>query len=732
MDNNEKYNLGDALNIFFTESREMLEDMEACLLALEKDASDENSINAMFRAAHTIKGSSSMFGLSIIEEFTHAVENLLDETRKKTLTINSEIISLLLECHDFILTLLNNFEKQNDYILDDELNNKYSELLEKVKSYSGEKIKVETADSGSVNKHEFESDLNEENHVKNDCWHISLRFGADTFKDGLDPQSFISYLADTGKIVNIETVYDRIPPAPEMDPESCYLGFEINFKGNTTKAKLEDIFDFIKDDCKIRIMPPNSNISEYVALIHDLNEEPMLIGEILKKSGSLTESELEEALKLQHKIENERKDEKTEKPRIGKILIDEQMIQMPVVNAAIERQSNIKKSIRVDAEKLDDLINLVGELVITGSNIKQVSEKSTDGELHDAISSMSRLIDDIRNRTMSVRMVQIGDTFRRFERVVRDLCQKNGKEIDLIIKGGETELDKTLIEKITDPLMHLIRNAVDHGIGTRENRLASGKSGRGTIILNAYHETGSIIIEVSDDGNGINREKIIHKAVELGMLQENKINDITENEITSFMFEPGFSTAEKLTNISGRGVGLDVVKRNIETMKGSVTITSREGEGTKFTIHLPLTLAIIDGFMFAVEDLFYILPLDMVCECAEISNEDIKGMDSGNYINLRGEVLPFLNMREFFSEKGAIPKRQNIIVIEYAKNKIALVVDKLLGEFQTVIKPVGKMFNKLKWISGATILGTGDVALILDVPSLINQIKKYDKEKAVI
>ncbi|MDY6934141.1 MAG: chemotaxis protein CheA [Spirochaetota bacterium] len=727
MGSKKKYDMQDAINAFFLDCREMLDEMESSLLQLEKDISDEESINSLFRAIHTIKGASGMFGFVEIEKFTHIVENMLDDVRKGLIQVDSDLIALLLKCHDYVDKLVVLFEDSKDNVLDKEMTETGESLYQKLNTYLSTSSKL--SDSNTSKRPELSTDTlqSDGKQVLNECWHISIRFGEDVFRNRLDPMPFIKYLGEIGEIVNIITVCDRIPTLEEIDPESCYLGFEIDFKGNVDKEILEDAFEFLIDDCTLRILSPKSSISEYVELIQNLPETPQRIGEILTKIGTLTELELEEAIRLQEAL-NKVSDEDQKKP-LGEIVVEEKMVQESVVNAALEKQTQVKKnirSIRVDPEKLDHLINYVGELVITGASVKQLSEKLGDTELLESVLQMSKLIEDIRDSTMNVRMVQIGDTFRKFERVVRDLSHERGKEIKLIINGGETELDKTLIEKINDPLMHLVRNAVDHGIGTPEDRVKKGKQPQGTILLNAYHGTGSIIIEVSDDGGGLNREKILNKSIEKGLIQPGQ--DISDNELYQLIFEPGFSTAEKVTNISGRGVGMDVVKKNIQSLRGNITIDSKEGIGTTMRIHLPLTLAIIDGFMVKVGSVFYVLPLDMVIECSEITAEDISGSDAYNFLNLRGEILPFLRLRDFFNVTEGKKERENIVVVEYNQRRIGLVVDKLIGEFQTVIKPLGKIFRKLQWAIGATILGTGEVALILDVPILIQHLQSIESK----
>ena len=720
MSADDKYNAEKALKIFFTESREMIDTMESCLLTIEKDKTDSESINALFRAVHSIKGSSGMFNLYEIEKFTHKVENILDRVRKNEIEIDENLINILLECRDFIMKLLDVYEENNSAVLDESYCKDGVSLLRQLDPYSSSVVTDAKAGKGIDEEfcREESSDIPGEQ-VTNNYWHVSLRYGKEVFRHGLDPQSFISYLGEIGKIIKIILIKDNIPSLEDIDPESCYLGFEILVDGIANKKAIDDVFEFVKDDCEIRILPPGSKIAQYVKLISELPENPMRIGEILVESGCLTSRELRLALKMQDIL----KDEKTQ-PLLGEILVNEKMIHKSVLDASLEKQTentkaaeSKRKSIRIDSEKLDELINIIGELVITGANVRQIAEHYQIGEILQPVLTMSRLVENVRDRIMNIRMVKIGETFNRFERVVRDLGREAGKEVDLVINGGETELDKSIIEKITDPLMHLIRNSLDHGIGTPDERIKKGKSRRGSLVLNAYHEAGSIVIEVKDDGNGLNREKIRKKAVATGLLQQNQ--QVEDADLYQLIFEPGFSTAEKVTNISGRGVGMDVVKKNIESLRGTVAVESEEGLGTTTRIHLPLTLAIIDGFLVQVSGAYYVVPLSMVKEVFEVSREELSKKEGANIINLRGEVLPFMRLKDFFEEPDTQSTSENVIVVEVARKKAGLVVDKLEGEFQTVIKPLGNLFTELQWVSGATILGSGEVAFILDVPRLI-------------
>jgi len=719
-------------NVYFIESRELLDLMEVSLLALEKDKDDEESINCIFRTVHTIKGNSGMFGLGRIGDFTHVLENLLVNIRNKTIGIISDMIGDLLECHDFIQMLLNHFESEEEYTLDNETEALFQELIIRINKYMPD-TETDVKEAENIVKYGFFDDempaSGDKRTVSNDCWHISLRFGKNVFKDGLDPYSFISYLREKGEIQSIKTIYEDMPTGETMAADLCYLGFEMDFRSSISKKDIEDVFDFVSNDCDIRILPPNTCIANYIKLINELPEKPMKIGDMLREIGTLTDAELAYALEVQADY-SLLKDKAPEELLVGNILIEEKMIQKNILDAALTKQELVKKReesnnklIRIDAEKLDHLINLIGELVITGSNVKQITESDDKIGIAKAVTDMSKLIEEIRDSTMGIRMVPIGETFSRFERVVRDLSKERGKSIELKIIGGDTELDKTLIDKISDPLIHLIRNSIDHGIGTPEERIKKGKPSSGTITLNAYHETGSIVIEVSDDGDGLDKERILSKAIEQGLARPEQV--YTDNELYQFIFQPGFSTAKVVSNISGRGVGMDVVKKNIESLRGNVYLESEKEKGTTVRIHLPLTLAIIDGFMVKLADSFYVLPLDMVTECTDIHKDELNSKEGGNYINLRGDVLPFMRMREFFRESGEEPDKPKVVVVEYSRKKFGLVVDDLVGEFQTVIKPMGRIFSKLQWLSGSTILGTGEVAYILDVHKLIQNVRDF-------
>lgn len=700
-------------SVFIQEGREQLQAMEDGLLQLEQQPDNHDNINSIFRAAHTVKGASGVIECHFIEAFTHKAENVLDRLRNGEIQVSSELTGLLLRCCDHLGRLMDVLEA-GQAEPPAEVSAAGNTLLEELSAYM---VTPEPSAGGMVEA-ESEVETSGGGVVNTDSWHISVRFGPHMLRGGMDPLSFLRYLTSLGEILALETIPDALPAADEMDPEACYLGFEIRLQTRATKADIERVFDFCRDDCELRILPPNSKLTEYLKLIQELPEDEMRLGEMLVRCGALTQHELDDGLSSQ---QSGTSDEPT--APIGEILIEQKVVQKEVVEAAASKQTRVQekkaveaRSIRVQADKLDQLIDLVGELVIAGASANLLAQRSGQGELVESTSILSRLVENIRDAALQLRMVQIGETFSRFNRVVRDVSKELGKEIDLVISGAETELDKSVVEKIGDPLMHLVRNSMDHGIEAGDAREAAGKSRRGRVELNAYHDSGSIVIEVVDDGRGLPRDKILQKAIDKGLVQPTQT--LTDQEIINLIWEPGFSTVEQVTNLSGRGVGMDVVRRNIQGLRGSCEVSSVEGQGCTFTIRLPLTLAIIDGFLVGVGKASYVIPLDMVIECIELAHDD---GEERNYLNLRGEVLPFVRLRKMFEIDGPRPLRENVVVVQYAGYKAGIVVDQLLGEFQTVIKPLSSIFRHLRGIGGSTILGSGEVALILDVQSLVQR-----------
>ena len=719
------------IQAFSEESHEMLEEIENILLKLEDEPDNSALINELFRAVHTIKGASGLFGFDNVMNFTHTAESVMMRVRDGEIPVTPDLLNLLLSSRDQMLSLVDIALDGNEPLsgevqaTDDKLSAQLNTFLEEALSSDEKEQNITISDET------IESSAND---IESSNWHLSLRFKEDVLRDGMDPLSFIRYMETIGDIESLTVLSDNLPSATEMNPESCYLGFEIELKTEAEKEEIEEIFEFVKEECVIHILPPHSHIEKYIKLINELPEENLKIGELLKLSGALTERELSEALQEQA--------EEEEISLIGNVVIDQGVVETKVVSAALEKQKTVKASkaresqlIRVNSEKLEELINLIGELVISGARTAVLSKNQKDTILLESVAQMSQQVEGIRDAALGLRMVQIGETFNKFRRVVRELSKDLGKEIDLVIEGGDTELDKTVVDKINDPLMHLIRNSLDHGIELPTDRVAKNKPAQGKIKLSAQHDSGSIIIKIIDDGNGLNKEKILSKALEKEIIPAD--HNLSDAEIHNLIFKAGFSTADTVNNVSGRGVGMDVVKTNIESLRGQVDVTSTPGKGSVFTIRLPLTLAIIDGFRVRVGNQNYIIPLDLIEECIGEDAIEKSSYQDSNTIELRGNVIPIINLANIYgiAEKqfsDINDSRENIIIVRYGSQTVGIVVDELLGEYQTVIKPLGIIFQNLKGISGATILGSGDVGLIVDIPKLAELVfKRNDNNKLI-
>ncbi len=709
-----------ALETFSQEVDELLAAMEEALLGLAVASVDADCINSIFRAMHTIKGSSGLFGFDDVVAFTHEAETVLDRVRNGEREIDAELISVLLACKDHTAQIIQHVLFNEGEPLPEALQQQSQALIAQLIGQAAGGMRS-TQDEQADH---FEVDPNTSD--SSDNWVISLSFKQNALRNGMDPLSFIRYLQTLGRISEVIITMPTIPRFEDMNPEDCYLNFKIAFNSSADKKTIEDVFEFAEDDCDIHILPPNSRQEHYLLLLANMPEDQVKrLGEMLIEIGALTEKEV--ALTL-----NEQRDEDKEEAKpLGEMLLEKNILQQPVIEQALKKQEAVKQKInkesnyiRVDAAKLGYLINLVGELVISGAAMRLMVDKHGLSDVDDVASTMSHLVEDIRDTALQLRMVQIGETFTRFQRVVHDVSKELGKQIQLQITGGESELDKTVVEKINDPLTHLVRNSLDHGIETPAERLRAGKPEKGTIQLNAYHDSGRIVIQISDDGKGLDPERIVAKAVAKGLIKPDQV--LSKNEIYNLIFEPGLSTKEQASNLSGRGVGMDVVKRNIEALRGSVSVDSELGQGTTVTIHLPLTLAIIDGFMVEAQKERYIIPLSMVEECVEMSSDQWQIDEVQHYVNLRGQVLPYLRLGDFFhkDKKHARTQRESLVVVRFGEAKAGFVVDELHGENQTVIKPLGKLFENLNGIGGATVLGSGDVALILDVQGLIQHAKK--------
>jgi two-component system chemotaxis sensor kinase CheA len=701
--------------------------MESILLELEEaEVPPEEKIHELFRFIHTIKGSAGIFGYEAIVSFTHIVESLLDKIREGILPFKKESIGLLLDCRDHISELIEaaangNPLERNTIKNQEKLTGILENLLGVVPPLSNNEAVARTVVQ-SPEKVAKES--------KAYLWHISLRFKEDTIRNGLDPFSTFQYLNRVGEIIRLYTLTNKVPTIENLDPEGCYLGFEILYKCDKDLLFVQEAFEFVQYDCDIYILSPHRKPEDWIEFFIYRKEPIIRLVRSLFYTKSLDKKTLK-LIKINYKKSKENPVKELEQPIINNHVEEEISDIHHSLDTKNENSPKIKefgtkenKSIRIDSSKLDILINLVGELVVNGASLTQISTERKDSNLIEIVSHLNVLINEIRDTSLNLRMVQIGETFNRFHRVIRDISQELNKDVQLTITGGETELDKIVVEKINDPLMHLIRNSLDHGIESIEDRIAKGKSPRGKLSLHAYHEAGNIVIEVKDDGKGLDKKKILKKAIEKGIVNAEK--NLSDAEIHRLIFKAGFSTAEKVTSISGRGVGLDVVEKNIESLRGSITLFSEENKGTTFQIRLPLTLAIIDGFLFKIYNFYYVVPLYQIVECIEYKDEDSTEND---FINLRGNLLPFLRLSKLFHlPEDSSTSRKNILILQNMGSQVGILVDSLHGEFQTVIKPLGKLFQNLKGISGTTVLGSGEVALILDVGMLFQRASFLQKE----
>ncbi|MCC4607401.1 chemotaxis protein CheA [Xanthomonas campestris] len=655
------------MQTFLAESRDLLEDMERHLLEAERGESSPDAVNAIFRAAHTIKGSGGLFDLPQLVGFTHVVESVLDLVRDETLTLSSELIGLLLVCCDHIHALVETAADPG-HADPAALAAEAEPLLAQLQTYlhaSACGVTTAAIQHGTPEK-------------QSGYWRITLILFADALRFGNSPLKLIRNLRSLGSVEAISTDHSKLPSFEELDPEANYLGFQILLRSDADRAAIEEVFEFVRDDCDLDIVavPAPTDAAALLAA------EPLAVATPSNALAAVPSAAAAPARAA---------------PDAGARNAD-------------------ARSIRVDADKLDRMIDLVGELIIAVASTNANAQRSGDAQLLESASILAGLVEDVRESALQLRMVKIGGTFSRFQRVVHDVARELGKDIALVVAGEDTELDKSVVEKIGDPLTHLVRNAMDHGIEPADVRVARGKPARGTVGLNAYHDSGSIVIQITDDGGGLNRDRILAKALERGLVEPGR--QLSDREVFAMIFEPGFSTAEKVTNLSGRGVGMDVVKRNITALRGTVDIDSAAGVGTTISVRLPLTLAIINGFQVGVGKSVFVVPLDVVEECVEFTPDY-----ASDYIDLRGSVLPYVRLRELFALGGKTPARESIVVIRQGAQRFGLVVDTLLGEWQTVIKPLSKVFAQVKGISGSSILGSGDVALILDVPSLIQQLQ---------
>ncbi|MFQ5487183.1 MAG: chemotaxis protein CheA [Gammaproteobacteria bacterium] len=664
---------------FFEESFEGLDVMESGLLNLDCGTVDEETINAIFRAAHSIKGGSATFGFTAVASFTHAMETLLDEMRDGHREVTQESVDVLLKAVDCLRELV--VAQRDSTAVDEQQVAQVQGEIETLlgKATAPEKDSADSASGAQCGDHRE--------------WLISFHPHTHLLQSGNDPALLFRELSAMGEL-EVTVDISRLPQLPELDPEQCHLSWELKLTSSADESAIREIFEWVEDDCDLSIQqaqptPKNGNDAD-------------------AKAAAVA------------------------------------VVQAPKTAPSRKPVSTESGSIRVSIDKVDNLINMVGELVITQSMMGNLDGGFDDfdisrlEQLREGLALLERNTRELQESVMRIRMLPISFVFSRFPRMVHDLSQQLGKKIDLVMSGEQTELDKTVMEKIGDPLVHLIRNSIDHGIEAPETRSRLGKPETGTVHLNAYHKGGNIVIEINDDGAGFNKQKIIAKARERGLIDSD--TQLADENIYDLIFQPGFSTAEMLSDVSGRGVGMDVVRRNIRELGGTIETSSREGEGTTFTIRLPLTLAILDGQLVRVGSETFIIPLVSIVESLQIRPENVNSIAGKSEVyKLREEYMPILHTHEIFQVDSDPSQLNNglLVVIEGDGQKAGLFVDDLLGQQQVVIKSLETNFQRISGISGATILGNGTVALILDVEGLVQLSRKSPhgkpefKERAV-
>ncbi|HVD97481.1 MAG TPA: chemotaxis protein CheA [Cytophagaceae bacterium] len=669
---------------FINEANDLVNNLEESVLALENDREDTALIEQIFRVMHTFKGSSNMFGFDKIGEFTHHLETIYDLIRFHKLTLNAEIFNITLLSVDHLKKLLKD-EKLNDPATV----RTHNSLLEKIIAITKD----------HEDKKETSVDASNEKKDRYSTYHISVLPKRNILLNGNN----ILYLIDDllmlgeGRAIANSTA---IPMLEKAEHTACYLSWEVFLATSEAEAAIREVFLFAEGECELKIT--------CIAKEKDLFRQEAFVELLDQYSLFASEFNLEAVYAF-----------------LGQQQVCKTTTSAEVRSATASKESG---SIKVSSDKLDELMNLVSELVTTQARLSLFSEQSHNGELNVIAENIEKISRRLRDTTFNICLVPIGSMHTRFKRLVRDLGNDLGKEVDFVVEGSETELDKTIIESITDPLLHIIRNSMDHGIEEASVRLQAGKPAKGKIMLRAYYSGANVHIELIDDGAGLDAERIRQKAIEKGLIT--KEEKLSKKEIFDLIFLPGFSTAEKVTGISGRGVGMDVVKRNITDIRGEIAMESVPGEGTKITIILPLTLSIIDGLLVRIQDTHFIIPLSVVEKCYEVHHE----VFVNNYkelIVLEGRQVPYLYLRDEFGMSENCPEIEQVVVVKYEDKQIGVSVDSIVGEYQAVLKPLGKLYRSVQIISGATILGDGSVALVMDTSQMIKQLSLQQSKELV-
>ncbi|MBH5399976.1 chemotaxis protein CheA [Bradyrhizobium sp. CNPSo 4010] len=681
----------DPTEVFRQEASELFEVLEGALLDLGQRPDDRELVDSAFRALHTIKGSGAMFGFDKVASFTHEFETAFDRVRKGEIKPTQELISVALAAKDYIRALIEDPQSTDDIIgeaiLDD--------LRRFVSSDRPSAPVAEIAEAPPLAPNES----------RQAGWHLYLEFESHILRNGSNPLDLLEDLCKLGPCF-VVPVTDGIPFLDEMDPEDCYLKWDVKLHAACDKDAIDDVFMFVQDEMKLTLSPlAQVEAPAPAPLFQLLDEEPAppaeTVAQVMESAAPVAAPP---AARPERKAEVASEPKSDIKPETA-----------PARREDAKQERGIA-TVRVQAERLDELMDRVGELVIAQARLTQLASAGSDLSIKMIAEEIERLASSLRDTTMGARMVPIGSLFGRFRRLVHDLSRDLSKPVEFVTSGEDTELDKTMIECLADPLVHLIRNAIDHGIEDSATRAANGKTEQGRIELAAVHSGAQVLVTVKDNGGGLNTARIRAKAEEQGLIAAGAV--LSDHEIHQFLFHPGFSTAQTISALSGRGVGMDVVKRTIENMRGSIDLSTRPGQGTIVTLRLPLTLAIIEGLLIRVGEGRYIIPLSAVEECVELTAEDERSRGR-NFLNVRGNLVPFLRLRELMAASGAPDRHQKTIIISTGETRVGLVADQIIGNHQTVIKSLSKLHSDVTIFSGATILGDGTAALILDVAQLV-------------
>ncbi len=677
----------DPADTFRQEARELLDQLEQGLLDLERTPEDTELINTVFRALHTIKGSGAMFGFLEVAAFVHEFETAFDSVRKGKTSATSALIAIALDAKDHVSMLI------EGGVVDKDRGAKIVSALREATQTGAEK-EATTEPPSDTSEQAASTPASEKK-----LWRVIIRLPSNCMENGTNLLSLLDEIREIGPCT-ITALTDRVPALEEIDTSITYLGWQVDIEAEDPRNALNDVFLFLIDDMELTVTPLDAATD--AEAVHVPSEAP---------AEAATDS-------VAPPPENQ------PEPTARTEQVKAQPAAHPTTDPATRPAGQSTKdagaagmSLRVPAERLDELMDRVGELVIAQSRLQQIAGENSDPGLKTVTEELERLSSGLRDTAMGIRMVPIGSLFSRFRRLVHDLSHDLDKQIEFITTGEETELDKTMIERLADPLVHLIRNAVDHGVESKQARLAAGKAAKGSVRLEAVYAGAEVAISVSDDGAGLDTARIRAKAEEAGLLSAD--TKITDHELKQMVFAPGFSTAKEVTSLSGRGVGMDVVKRTIDGLRGNIELSSELGKGTTVTLRLPLTLAIIDGMLVRVGEGRYTIPLSAVVECIEMPDSVEINARGRSFLDIRGELVPFLDLRETFAVSGTREDLQKVVIVQCGEEKVGLVVDQIIGNFQTVIKQLSKLHSNLKAFSGATILGDGTVALILDTVNLV-------------